>query len=60
MNTTEKGNKLEDKLYEYLLDQQRHDNLVYDVYPASHCKVHRKQKYYCMSDVSTRGTDLGI
>ena len=47
MDTTEKGNKLEDKLYEYLLDQQSHDKLVYDAYPASHCKVLRKQKYYC-------------
>lgn len=47
IDTTEKGNKLEDRLYEYLLDQQSHDNLVYDAYPASHCTVLKKQKYYC-------------
>lgn len=47
MSTTEKGNKLEDKLYEYLLDQQNRDKLVYDAYPASHCKVLKKHKYYC-------------
>jgi Zn-dependent peptidase ImmA (M78 family) len=47
MNTTDKGNKLEDKLYDFLLDQLNHNELVYDAYPASHCKVLKKQKYYC-------------
>ena len=47
MNTTEMGNRLEDKLYEYLLEQKNHDKLVYDVYPATHCTVLKKQKYYC-------------
>lgn len=47
MSTTEKGDTLEDKLSEYLLDQQNHDKLVYDAYPASHCKVLKKPKYYC-------------
>lgn len=47
MNTTETGNKLEDKLYDYLLDQQNHDSLVYDAHPAACCEVHKKKKYYC-------------
>ena len=47
MNTTEIGNRLEDKLYEYLLEQKNHDKLVYDVHPASNCTVLKKQKYYC-------------
>ena len=47
MNTTEKGNRLEDKLFQYLFDQKKHGALVYDAYPASHCKLLKKQKYYC-------------
>lgn len=43
MSTTEKGNRLEDDLYEYLLKQYKELDLIYGVYPASLCKVHRKK-----------------
>lgn len=54
MSTTEKGNKLEDQLYEYLNNQLVCDELIYGVYPAHLCEVHKKKKYYCkerMGDV---------
>lgn len=47
MTTTEKGNKLEDELFDYLLDQINRDKLVFDAHPAGLCKVYRKKKYYC-------------
>lgn len=47
MSTTKKGNKLEDRLYDYLLDQLNRDELVFDAHPAGHCEVHKKKKYYC-------------
>ena len=47
MNTTEKGNRLEDQLYDYLRDQLDRDELVFDVYPAGCCEVHKKKKYHC-------------
>jgi len=54
MNSTEKGNKLEDKLVEYLCDQFDRDELVFDLYPANLCKVLKKQKYHCKD----RGDDV--
>jgi Zn-dependent peptidase ImmA (M78 family) len=47
MNTTEKGNKLEDQLYDYLHGQLARGKHVFDVYPANLCEVHKKKKYYC-------------
>lgn len=47
MNTTEKGNKLENEFYDFLQDQLDRDQLVFDVYPASLCQLHKKKKYYC-------------
>ena len=47
MNTVEKGDRLEDRLYHYLVDQLERDHLVYGVYPANLCRLHRKRKYYC-------------
>ncbi|WP_299660269.1 ImmA/IrrE family metallo-endopeptidase [uncultured Ruegeria sp.] len=47
MSTTEKGNRLEDNLYDYLLDQINRDELVFDAHPPSLCEVHKKKKYYC-------------
>ncbi|UWR29660.1 ImmA/IrrE family metallo-endopeptidase [Sulfitobacter sp. W002] len=47
MSTTEKGNRLEDQLYDYLNEQLVSDGLIYGIYPAHLCKVHRKKKYYC-------------
>lgn len=47
MNTTEIGNRLEDQLYNYLHDQLVHNGLVFDLYPANLCELHKKKKYYC-------------
>jgi Zn-dependent peptidase ImmA (M78 family) len=47
MSTIEKGDKLEDQLYEYLLDQLVHGELVYGAHPAHLCELHKKKKYYC-------------
>tara|TARA_R110002020_G_scaffold150446_1_gene327148 strand:- start:10587 stop:11894 length:1308 start_codon:yes stop_codon:yes gene_type:complete len=47
MNTTEKGNKLEDRLFDYLLDQFKRDELIFDIYPANCCTVLKKPNYYC-------------
>lgn len=47
MNTSEKGNVLEDKFYDYLVDQQRRDDLVFGAYPPNLCKIFKKKKYYC-------------
>lgn len=54
MNTTDKGNQLEDKLYSYLLDQLDRDERVFDVYPSELCQVYKKKKYYCKE----RGGDV--
>ena len=43
MNTTEKGNKLEDQLYDYLHGQLVRGKHVFDVYPANLCEVHKKR-----------------
>lgn len=47
MNTTTKGNKLEDKLHTYLKDQLDNNELLYDLYPASACRLFKKPSYYC-------------
>ncbi|HEV7434784.1 MAG TPA: ImmA/IrrE family metallo-endopeptidase [Pseudorhizobium sp.] len=47
MSTVAKGNKLEDDLYDYLLDQKRRGELVFGGYPAENCEIFKKKKYYC-------------
>lgn len=47
MNTSEKGNMLEDKFYEYLVGQQSRHDLVFGAYPPNLCKIFKKRKYYC-------------
>lgn len=47
MNTTDKGNELEDQLYDYLYDQINQSELVFGIYPASLCQLHKKKKFYC-------------
>lgn len=46
-NTTEKGNKLEDQLYDYLNGQLMRGENVFDAHPSNLCEVHKKKKYYC-------------
>lgn len=55
MNTIEKGNKLEDWLYDYLLDQRDRGEPVFDVYSPDLCKLYKKKKYYC----KVRDRDVG-
>ena len=47
VSTLEKGNKLEDKFYQYLLDQQNRGNLVFGAHPPELCKIYKQKKYYC-------------
>lgn len=47
MNNIQKGDKLEDQFYQYLLQQKDSKELVYDVYPPELCQIHQKKKYYC-------------
>lgn len=47
MNSTAKGNSLEDALVDYLIDQQVRGHLVYDVYQPELCKIRKKAKYPC-------------
>lgn len=47
MSTVEKGNKLEDKLYNYLCEQQSRGVFVYGALSPELCKIHKKKKYYC-------------
>lgn len=54
MDSTAKGNRLEDAFYEYLLEQQRCGVLVYDSIPPDHCKIFRKKTYFCKE----RGADV--
>ncbi|MHC1550269.1 ImmA/IrrE family metallo-endopeptidase [Phyllobacterium sp. K27] len=47
MNSTQKGDNLEDAFYQYLLDQQRRGELVYGLNPPDNCKIFKKKGYYC-------------
>lgn len=47
MNSTAKGNALEDALYEYLLDEQRRGQFLYKTHHPDRCRIHRKKNYYC-------------
>ncbi|MBU2999178.1 ImmA/IrrE family metallo-endopeptidase [Roseovarius nubinhibens] len=60
MNTTEKGNKLEDQLFDYLSDQLERGELVIGVYPAMLCEVHKKKKYFCKEREADVEFDVAI
>ncbi|MBF2715025.1 ImmA/IrrE family metallo-endopeptidase [Agrobacterium vitis] len=47
MNSTAKGDRLENALFDYLIDQQERGDLIYGVYPADRCIIHKKAKYPC-------------
>ncbi|MEQ8440466.1 MAG: ImmA/IrrE family metallo-endopeptidase [Alphaproteobacteria bacterium] len=47
VSTIEKGDELEDRFHQYLLDQQNSGELVYGAYPPELCKIYRKRRYYC-------------
>lgn len=47
MNTKEKGAALENRLYEYLLEQKEKGQLIYDIYAPNLCKIYKQRPYYC-------------
>lgn len=47
MNTTQKGNRLEDELFDYLCDQKNKGTLVYGILPSQSCNIYKKREYYC-------------
>lgn len=46
VSTVDKGNKLEDDLYEYLLGQKDRGQLVFGVHPSHLCEIYKKKKYF--------------
>jgi hypothetical protein len=47
VNSTAKGNSLEDALVKYLTDQQERGDMVYGAYHPDLCKIRKKAKYPC-------------
>lgn len=47
MNSTLKGDELEDAFYQYLLSEQRRGELVYGLHSPENCKIYKKKRYYC-------------
>ncbi|MDF2371752.1 MAG: ImmA/IrrE family metallo-endopeptidase [Rhizobiaceae bacterium] len=47
VSTVEKGDELENKFHQYLLDQQSQGDLVYGAYPPQLCRIYKKKKYFC-------------
>ncbi|AAX74123.1 hypothetical protein P053_02421 [Brucella abortus 01-4165] len=47
MNSTSKGDSLEDAFYKYLFDQKNRGELVFGAYPPENCKIYKKKRYYC-------------
>ncbi|ESX10580.1 ImmA/IrrE family metallo-endopeptidase [Mesorhizobium sp. M0179] len=47
MNSTSKGDKLEDAFHRYLVDQKDRGELVFGAYPSQNCKIYKKKEYYC-------------
>lgn len=45
--TIQKGDKLEDRVHQFLLDQQGFGDLVYGMYPPHLCTIKKKAKYFC-------------
>ncbi|MBY3258832.1 ImmA/IrrE family metallo-endopeptidase [Rhizobium laguerreae] len=46
MNSTSKGDRLEDAFYHYLLDQQDRGELIFGAHPPENCRIYRKKAYY--------------
>jgi Zn-dependent peptidase ImmA (M78 family) len=47
MNSTSKGDKLEDAFYRYLVDQKARGELVFGVYTPENCQIYKNKPYYC-------------
>lgn len=60
MSSVDKGNELEDRFYEYLLDQKNRRQHVFGAYPAELCKIYKKKKYFCKERESDVEFDIVI
>ena len=60
MNTVKKGDELEEKFYQYLLDQKNRGHLVCGIHPAHLCKIYKQKKYYCKTRESYVTFDIVI
>ncbi|CAN7445396.1 ImmA/IrrE family metallo-endopeptidase [Neorhizobium sp. LjRoot104] len=60
MNSTSKGDSLEDAFHQYLLDQQDHGELVFGAYPPENCKIFRKKEYYCREREANVEFDIAL
>lgn len=47
MSSSAKGSSLEDKFYNFLLDQQCRGEFVYGAFAPELCKIYKKHKYFC-------------
>ncbi len=47
VSTVEKGNKLEDKFFNYLIEQQKRKDFVCEAHPPELCKIYQKKRYMC-------------
>lgn len=47
MNSTDKGDRLEEAFFQYLLGQKDRGELVLGAYPPDNCKIFKKKEYYC-------------
>ena len=50
MSTTEKGDRLENTFFQYLLEQQENESLIFDVYTPTICKVFKQKTDNVFSD----------
>jgi len=54
VNSTLKGDELEEAFYQYLIAQKERGELIFDAYPPENCKILRRQEYFC----SERGANV--
>lgn len=47
MNSTAKGDKLEDAFFDYLRDQKDRGELVFGLYPSNRCEIVKRKGYPC-------------
>lgn len=43
----ERGDELENKFHQYLVQQKSRGDFVYGAYPSDLCRIYKKKRYYC-------------